>query len=165
MRRAGGVFALPFERRPYEPVGPSSALPCVPMLAAPPVRVAVRRCGPAARERSVRQYAVIRVSAHVWRRERASTTADAVRDVRRATQTPRSVVFVMWHSSAAEEASHPHVAPWRGRWRSPASLSVRHACPRARDGFPPERMRPPVSLALSLAALLCARARASSVQA
>jgi hypothetical protein len=165
MRPGGDVFALPFERRPSEPVVPSSVPPCVPLLAAPRVRVVVRRCVLAARAPCVWRYAVIHVAAHVWRHERAWATADALRDVRHATQIPHSVVFVMSHWPAAEEASHPRVAPWRDRWRSPASLSGRHACPRERDGFPRERTHPLVSLALSLVVWLCARARASSVQA
>ncbi len=46
-------------------------------------------------------------------------------------------------------ALHPHGAPSRGRWRSPASLIVLRASPPERGGSPRARTRPPASRATS----------------
>ncbi len=58
------------------------------------------------------------------------------------------------------EASRPRGAPLTGRSRSPASSIVRHAFPRARDGSPRGRIRPPASMLPFRRACPCVRVRA-----
>ena len=149
---------------------PLCALPLcdspVPWFAPRDVRLAVglRRLGVVPRSSrawigpSVKQLYDLPVSRRAWLHANGSGWSADVVCGRRDSRTRRFAWLCASRCWAALANGRRHAWLSTARSRSPAWSSVRHACPRARGGFPLGRTHPPECSALFQRACLCALA-------
>src|SRR4029079_569541 len=131
-------------------VADESSLHASPPYGVPRASAVARRIAPAARAPLRMRCGAPRASALCESRENAEVQDAFLAASARGWQTPRSASSWPLRLPAAAEASHPHAAPLRGRWQSPASSTAHRVFLRGRGRFLLERISRPGSSALCL---------------